>query len=149
MNFNKSKLSSNRTNGNVQIKKEPVLYDILNNKPTTENTSAVYIGFETVIRGHLDVPGEVIVKGRFEGTLKASQLTVEENGSVSGHIRADKIIAYGRIDQELISTMFIHIHATGIVTGNVSYYDIEIEKGGKLEGVLMRINQPQENQIEV
>lgn len=140
MNYIKSKFSPDSTQEYFEIKKEPVLYENLNNKFTTENTSVVYIGFETTIRGHLDVHGEVIINGIFEGTINASQLTIEKNGHVSGQIKADKIIVYGKIDQELISTMFIHIHSTGIVTGNVSYHNIEIEKGGKLEGTLMHIN---------
>lgn len=142
------KISSNRFNENFQIKQEPVLHEMFNKKLTTENTSNVYIGFGTVIQGHLDVPGEVIVNGTFKGTIKANQLTIEENGYVSGHIKAERIITYGRIDQEFISTEFIHIHASGRVNGNLSYYDIKIEKGGKLEGPLKRINQVNDNLIE-
>lgn len=143
----KNKISSNKINENSQRKQEPVLYEIFNNIPITESTSDVYIGLGTVIRGHLDVPGEVIVNGTFEGTINTSQLTIEENGYVSGNIRADKIIVYGRIDQEFITTMFIHIHSSGIVSGNLSYHNLEIDKGGQLEGLLVCVNQTKDNLI--
>lgn len=107
---------------------------------TDDSTSVVYIGSGTLIRGNLDAPSEVIVNGRFEGTLNASQVTVEKNGYLSGITIADNVIVYGRIDQELVSTNSLQIHATGVVTGNVSYYDIEISKGGQLDGTLIHRN---------
>jgi cytoskeletal protein CcmA (bactofilin family) len=105
---------------------------------------SVYIGMGNVIKGSIDVPGEITIDGTFEGDLKAKQLTVGKSGCVCGNTHAHTVIVHGRIDQKLVSTALINIYATGRITGDVIYYEIEIEKGGKLEGTLTRRNQSNE-----
>ena len=135
---------------NTTKKNEPVLLNNFENIPITNASSPdVYIGLGTVMRGHLDAPGEVVVNGTFEGTLKASQLIIGKNGYVNGSSIADTVIVYGKIDQELISTTYLHVCETGALTGNVSYFDIEIAKGGKLEGSLVHQNKVPKNTVDV
>ncbi len=111
-----------------------------NSNLATHNSDnpSVYIGVGTVIRGSMDVPGEIIINGTFEGELKASQVTVGKTGHVSGNTHAQSVAVYGRLEQKLTATAHLRVYATGSITGDVTYSDIEVAKGGKLEGSLTR-----------
>lgn len=50
----------------------------LNSKMIDDNNPSVFIGYGTLIKGSIEVPGEIIINGTFEGDLKAKQLTVGE-----------------------------------------------------------------------
>lgn len=111
-----------------------------NSNLATHNSDnpSVYIGVGTVIRGSMDVPGEIIINGTFEGELKAAQVTVGKTGHVSGNTHANAVAVYGRIERKLIATKHLRVYATGSIAGDVMYCDIEVAKGGTLEGTLTR-----------
>lgn len=108
-------------------------------KFSKDSPCAAYIDSGVELRGTLNAPGEVIINGEFEGVLNAELLTIGETGHASGMIQASTIHVHGRIDLNLISLDCLVIHATGRVTGDVLYQQIEISKGGTLEGSIRKI----------
>ena len=108
---------------------------MLNLPQKTEKTAS--IGAGVIVQGVMKVPGRVHVDGSFSGELSADTLIVGHAGQVSGLISAKNVVVMGRVSQQLHAT-HLQIRATGSVTGAVTYSELEIDRGGVLDGQLNR-----------
>ena len=110
---------------------------------STENTNdnrSVYIGTGTVLEGSINAPNEIIVNGTFLGDLRTNQLTVGKTGLVRGMAQANYVAVCGRVEQKLIANKNLHVDVSGSVKGEVLYYELEVSKGGQVEGKLHRLD---------
>ena len=90
----------------------------------------------TQIRGEISLTEDIRIDGKLVGTIIGSNVTViiGKTGEVSGDIKCQKLIVQGKLKGESIETEILEISATGIVNGNVSVENLEIEQGGQLLG---------------
>jgi len=108
---------------------------MLNQTHKSENTASIGAGVR--VQGVMKVPGRVHVDGSFSGELSADTLIVGHTGQVSGQISANNVVVMGRVSQQLHAT-HLQIRATGSVSGAVTYSELEIDRGGILDGQLNR-----------
>lgn len=98
-----------------------------------ESKQAAHIGQGVVVQGVMKVPGSVQVDGTFSGELTAETLIVGQAGQVSGVISANRVEVLGKVEQQLNATHLL-IRSTGAVTGSAAYSELEIERGGVMDG---------------
>lgn len=92
------------------------------------------IGEGVKVVGHLMVPGMAVINGILEGGLKAGELLVGPQGSLSGQVNVRTADVHGRTFDTLTASEFLCVRSTGIVSGKAHYGEIEIEKGGVIQG---------------
>lgn len=97
------------------------------------------VGEGVTLKGTFVVPDKATVSGTVEGELTAREVNVLQTGVVRGKVSADVIDISGQVFDSLVSKRSLLVRATGLLTGTVKYAELEIEKGGRLEGQLDRV----------
>lgn len=94
------------------------------------------IGEGVKVVGHLTVPGLAVINGTLEGGLQASELLVGPQGTLSGQVNVRVADIHGATYETLVASEFLCVRSTGVVNGQAHYGEIEIEKGGVIQGVI-------------
>lgn len=85
--------------------------------------------------GELTGEEDVLVQGRFEGTMRVSErLTVGPGGRVEGEIHARAVLVLGHVRGQIFAGERAELSATAVVEGNVEAPKIVIAEGARLEG---------------
>jgi cytoskeletal protein CcmA (bactofilin family) len=100
------------------------------------------IGPQVVIRGDLLFSGGLYVEGRIVGKVIAEEgqratITLAENGSIEGEVRAPVVILNGRLDGDVYASERVELATKARVTGNVHYQVVEMLAGSVLTGRLI------------
>jgi cytoskeletal protein CcmA (bactofilin family) len=101
-----------------------------------ESHESVVIGDGVVVKGTFSVPAKAVINGVIEGDVTAQEVLVGPTGRVTGRVSAQIIDVRGVLNNTTVSEQSLIIRATGKVSGKVQYKEIEIEKGGQIEGAL-------------
>jgi len=104
--------------------------------PKGDSPGNLTIGEGVKVVGHLIVPGVAVINGTLEGGLQAGELLVGPQGSLSGQIAVRSADIHGTTYDTLVATEFLCVRSTGVVNGKAQYGEIEIEKGGVIQGVV-------------
>ena len=102
-----------------------------------QNKGSIVIGEGVVVSGSFTVPGKAVINGSLEGELKADDLLVGAKGRLLGNVRVRKADIYGETHDTLVASEHLLIRSTGKVTGKASYGQIEIERGGLVQGSIV------------
>jgi cytoskeletal protein CcmA (bactofilin family) len=102
------------------------------------------IGEGVKVVGHLTVPGLAVINGTLEGGLQASELLVGPQGTLSGQVSVRVADIHGATYETLVASEFLCVRSTGVVNGQAHYGEIEIEKGGVIQGVIAPSSQADE-----
>lgn len=94
------------------------------------------IGEGVKVVGHLMVPGLAVINGTLEGGLQAGELLVGPQGSLSGQVNVRTADIHGHTYDTLSASEFLCVRSTGVVSGKANYGEIEIEKGGVIQGAV-------------
>lgn len=102
------------------------------------------IGPQVVIRGDFHFSGGLYVEGRVIGKLIAEDgqkavLTLADNGSIEGEVRAPVMVINGRVDGDIHASERIELGAKARVEGNVYYKVVEMTAGSVLTGRLLHV----------
>ena len=100
------------------------------------------IGSGVTAKGVLHVPGKATVYGTIEGELTADEVLVGSTGKFNGKLKARRVDVLGQLGQTIDCQESLVIRQTGKVTGKLEYSEIEIEKGGEIEGALHQGSEP-------
>ena len=100
------------------------------------------IGAQVVVHGDLKFSGGLYVEGRIVGKVIAEEgqramITLAENGSIEGEVRAPVVILNGRLDGNVYATERVELAAKARVQGNVYYQVVEMLAGSVLTGRLI------------
>ena len=100
------------------------------------------IGAQVVIHGDLKFSGGLYVEGRIVGKVIAEEgqratITLAENGSIEGEVRAPVVILNGRLDGDVYASERVELAAKARVQGNVHYQGVEMLAGSVLTGRLI------------
>ncbi|HEY0505907.1 MAG TPA: polymer-forming cytoskeletal protein [Lysobacter sp.] len=100
------------------------------------------IGPQVIIRGDLQFSGGLYVEGRIVGKVIADEgqrgtITLAENGSIEGEVRAPVVIINGRLDGDVYASERVELAAKARVQGNVHYQVVEMLAGSVLTGRLI------------
>ncbi len=92
------------------------------------------VGEGVTMNGTMTVPGEAVIDGAVDGTLTASTVHVTENGKINGVTTAEHVRIAGKVVQTTVAKNTLVIESTGTATGSVAYANLEIAKGGNIQG---------------
>ncbi|GEM_PF-5431691 len=107
------------------------------NKPRSQGQD-IYIGEGVVIQGTFTVPGKAEIHGTVNGEIKADNLLVGVQGKITGTVTAREMDVLGEINKEIHCEEYLHIRASGMVSGALEYSDMEIDRGGKFAGSMIQ-----------
>jgi cytoskeletal protein CcmA (bactofilin family) len=100
------------------------------------------IGAQVVIHGDLHFSGGLYVEGRIVGKVIAQEgqratITLAEQGSIEGEVRAPVVVLNGRLDGDVYASERVELAAKARVQGNVHYQVVEMLAGSVLTGRLI------------
>jgi len=99
----------------------------------------LYVGEGVIVNCVAQVPGRAVVDGQFDGGIDAKEIEVQVNGVVSGVTQAANISVTGKINDVVQATDTLSIGSTGVVSGDISYGNLEVAKGGELLGAMKQM----------
>ena len=102
----------------------------------SDSLDSIVIGDGVTVKGTFTVPSKAIINGVIEGDLTADELLIGPTGKITGRIKAKVIDVRGELHNDIISEKSLIVRSSGKLAGKVHYSEIEIEKGGEIEGVL-------------
>ena len=93
------------------------------------------IGPGVSVKGEITSCNRLIVQGKIEAKLAdCPNVVIKEGGIFNGESTTEDADVQGSFDGKLVARKRLIIRATGRVSGNISYGEIEIERGGKISG---------------
>ncbi|QHE87178.1 bactofilin family protein [Hydrogenophaga sp. BPS33] len=113
-----------------------------------DQKGTVVIGEGVSISGVLKVPGRAVIHGDFQGELYAEELTLGLAGTIAGKTHVGKADVQGEIRDELLVTGHLIVRASGRIQGHVAYGEVEVERGGNIQGAL-RQGKPEAKEVPV
>ena len=102
----------------------------------SDSLESVVIGDGVVVKGAFTVPSKAVINGVIEGDLTAEEVLIGPTGRITGRVSAKVIDVRGQLHNTIVSEKSPIVRATGKIVGKVHYSEIEIEKGGEIEGTL-------------
>lgn len=95
------------------------------------------VGREIVLSGEINSCDHLVVEGRVEANIAdCHALEIAESGVFKGEAEIDIADISGHFEGTLTANQLLLVRSTGRVTGNVSYGQLEIERGGEVTGDL-------------
>ncbi len=91
------------------------------------------------MKGTMNVPGIASIDGKLEGQLTADVIVIQANGSVDGKTTANHIKVAGSLMDTAVASKTLVVESSGMVSGSVTYAEMEIKKGGSLQGGIYKI----------
>lgn len=99
------------------------------------------IANDVVMRGDLVSEGMVQIDGTFDGSVRASTISIGESANVTGLMIADEISVHGTLTGQ-IHARRVQLHAPCCFEGDITHTELSIELGAKFEGHLRRTEDP-------
>lgn len=101
-----------------------------------ERREAVKMGKAIFIKGEVSGGQDLIIDGSLEGKvqLKENQVTVGENGKISGEIYARSIIIHGQVVGNMFAEERLEIKASGSLKGDITSPRVVIDEGAYFKG---------------
>lgn len=100
------------------------------------------IGPQVTIQGDLIFSGGLYVEGRIQGKVLAAEgeravLTLAEQGSIEGEVRAPVVIINGQLVGNVYADDRVELASKARVHGNIHYQVVEMSAGAQLTGRLV------------
>lgn len=94
----------------------------------------LYVGSGVTMNGKFYVPGSAEIDGSLTGEINASSINITLNGVVTGSSVADHVRVEGQLNETVVVQQTLVIESTGKVEGKITYTDLEVKKGGSIQG---------------
>lgn len=101
------------------------------------NVGKSVLGQDLKITGEIVSSGTIEVLGEVDGNLAAENLTIGNDGRISGAVRATTIEVKGRLDGKVDSHSF-SMRSSAQVVAEITYSTLVIESGARIEGRFAR-----------
>jgi cytoskeletal protein CcmA (bactofilin family) len=117
-----------------------IFLSTLNEKPMADTTppGSLFVGDGVYMQGTMNVPGLASVDGKLEGQLTADVIAIQTNGSVDGKTNANHIKVAGSLTDTAVANKTLLVESTGVIAGSVTYTEMEIKKGGSIQGSIYK-----------
>ena len=99
----------------------------------------LYLGAGVIANGAITAPGLIEIDGTITGVITAESVNITGNGEVKGTTTADHIRVAGKLMEVSVAKRSLLIESTGRVSGDISYGDLEIRKGGDIQGSIKSV----------
>jgi len=103
------------------------------------NDKSIFIGTGVVFKGSISAPNQAVISGTVEGELVARDVLIGAAGVVTGNTQADFIDVKGELNDSITSKSVLIVRSSGKVNGDVTYGELEIERGGKIKGSMKQV----------
>lgn len=95
------------------------------------------VGNDIHMKGEISTCDRLVIEGSVDATLKdVHTVELAQTGSFKGVAEIQDAEISGSFEGDLIVNGRLIIYSTGRVMGNISYGEIEIERGGQLSGTI-------------
>ena len=99
------------------------------------------VGRDICLSGEIKSCDSLAVEGRVEADLKdCTNLEVLPSGVVKGNATVQRCEIAGVFEGSLTAEQYLLVRAGGRILGNVSYREIEVERGGHIAGRIEEID---------
>ena len=93
------------------------------------------VGPDIQMKGEISTCDRVIIEGVVDATMKdVHTVELTESGSLKGTADVEDAEISGSFEGDLVVRGKLTIYSAGRVRGNVTYGEIEIERGGQISG---------------
>lgn len=93
------------------------------------------VGNDILLKGEIATCDRLVIEGKVDATLNdVHTVEIAEHGSFKGSASIEDAEISGLFEGDLIVRNRLVIYGTGKVRGNISYGEIEIQRGGELTG---------------
>lgn len=107
----------------------------------TNTPGSLLVGEGVFMKGSMRVPGLASIDGKLEGELTADTVHIQSNGSMNGLTTASHVKVAGAATDTTIANKTLVIESTGLIAGSITYAELEIKKGGSLQGSINKVGQ--------
>lgn len=107
-----------------------------------QHKGSIVIGEGVTVTGSFVVPGRAVINGSLQGELQADDLLVGARGKLVGNVKVRKADIYGETHDTLQASEHLLIRSTGRISGKATYGEIEIERGGLVQGSVVPEGSP-------
>ncbi len=102
---------------------------------------SLLVGEGVFMQGTMRVPGTASIDGRLEGELTADTVIIQHNGAMDGRTTANHVRVAGVLNNTTIANKTLLIETSGRISGSITYEELEIKKGGALQGGIYKVGQ--------
>jgi cytoskeletal protein CcmA (bactofilin family) len=103
---------------------------------TPTNRGNLFIGQGVTAKGVFNVPGEAAIDGEMSGNLTADKVVIGKSGKLIADTTSN---VAGKVVQNTVARKSLIIRSGGIVSGETTYGDLEIMKGGEIVGTISQV----------
>ena len=108
--------------------------------PVKTGSRVLTVGNDILLKGEITTCDRLVIEGKVEATISdVNTVELAECGSFKGSANVVDAQISGLFEGDLIVTGRLVIYASGKVRGNISYGEIEIERGGELSGQIKSV----------
>lgn len=98
------------------------------------------VGNDIHMKGEINTCDRLVIEGIVDATLKdVHTVELAETGSLRGTAEVEDAEISGYFEGDITVTGRLIIYASGTVRGNVTYGEIEIERGGQISGSIAQV----------
>ncbi len=140
--FSKTSSSSTPSNTTSMPVKKPT-----SGKPVTSSRSSggsnapSILSRDLIITGEISTDGDVQIDGRLDGNIKATTLTIGEQGVVNGKINAGTVHVRGKVTGKINATT-VELAETANVLADIVQDHLTIANGAFFDGKCSRKTKP-------
>jgi cytoskeletal protein CcmA (bactofilin family) len=104
--------------------------------PKANRNEIVKIGRSIFIKGEISGEQDLIIEGSVEGKieLRDNQLTIGENGRISGEIYARHVVIHGQVTGNTFAEEKLEIKSSGTLKGDIIAPRLVLEDGAHFRG---------------
>jgi len=100
------------------------------------------IGADFTITGHVVCRGRARLDGKLQGNIECKHLVVGADGCVTGDIKADDVVVYGRVEGSISGTR-VSLMSGASVDGDIVHQGLSIEMGASFTGRSSQAAEPE------
>lgn len=109
----------------------------------TNSPGTLLVGEGVFMKGTIKVPGIATIDGKIEGVISADTIYVTANGAINGKTAANHIRVGGELTDTTVANKTLVVESVGKILGSITYADLEIKKGGTLQGNINKVKDGQ------
>lgn len=103
--------------------------------PKSSSNRVLTVGNDILMKGEITTCDRLVIEGAVDATLKdVHTMEIAETGSFKGVADVKEAEISGSVEGTLNVSGRLIVYASGKVNGNITYGEIEIERGGQLTG---------------
>ncbi|MEA1938126.1 MAG: polymer-forming cytoskeletal protein [Pseudomonadota bacterium] len=93
------------------------------------------VGNDITLSGEISSCDHLSVEGTVEATVRGAQtLDIADGGSFKGTVEVETANIAGNLEGDVTVQGLLKIHGSGRVSGKIGVCELEIERGGRIEG---------------